>query len=41
MCGVAECARPAYYIWLSDAEQAEYVNGERFFGVRSRTDPLS
>jgi hypothetical protein len=36
MCGAAACAQPAYYVWLRDAEQAEYLKGERLFGVRSR-----
>jgi len=32
MCGAFNCAQPAD-VWLSDAEQAEYVRGERFFLV--------
>jgi hypothetical protein len=36
MCGARECSQVAEYVWLSDAEQADYVKGERFFGVRSR-----
>jgi hypothetical protein len=36
MCGAISCARPAD-VWLSDAEQAEYVKGERFFFVPTPT----
>ena len=36
MCGANACTQPVAYVWLSDAEQAEYINGERFFVVRSK-----
>ena len=36
MCGASGCLQPISYIWLSDAEQAEYVRGERFFVIGSR-----
>ena len=33
MCGALKCTRPARYIWLSDAELAEYNKGQRSFMV--------
>ena len=36
MCGANACMQPVAYVWLSDAELAEYINGERFFVVRSK-----
>jgi hypothetical protein len=41
-CGATDCAQPVSYVWLSDAEEAEYVNGERFFvaGSKNRTVEL-
>jgi hypothetical protein len=36
LCGTHDCTRPVRYVWLTDAEQGEYVNGKRLFGVRSK-----
>jgi len=35
ICGANACMQPVAYVWLS-AEQAEYLNGERFFVVWSK-----
>jgi hypothetical protein len=36
MCGANICMEPVAYVWLNDTEQTEYINGERFFAVRSK-----
>jgi len=36
MCGATDCTQRVRYIWLSDAEQAEYVKGERIFVAGSQ-----
>jgi hypothetical protein len=40
MCGALKCAQWACYVWLSDAEQRQYIGGKRLFGVRSRRGPV-
>ena len=35
MCGANVCMQSVAFVGLNDAEQAKYVNGERFFAVRS------
>jgi hypothetical protein len=35
-CGAAKCLQKTRNVWLSDAEEAEYVRGERLFALGSR-----
>jgi hypothetical protein len=35
-CGAAKCLQKTRNVWLSEAQEAEYVRGERLFALGSR-----
>jgi hypothetical protein len=36
LCGAHQCSEPVHYVWLTAAEQAEYIDGKRFFTAGTR-----